>query len=226
MKKKVLGIVAALSLVTSLGFAAPMNDFSQGKVAVDISARPSGDIEVSDNGGSTTYDGKTSWEYGVTVGLGNNFAFGYKNLDSKSKDYNFISPNDNGKVKTNEFNILYKANENFTVFTGVNTVKSVYEVAGIELEGDSNTNWQVGVTGQAPIGERLTGYATVAAGKDSNAWKIGASYAIDKTLDFNLFYAANKYKNVKYNDIISNLYVDDKADYTIKGMGYGITYKF
>lgn len=225
MKKKVLGMVAALSLITSVGFAAPLNDFSQGKVAIDVSARPSGDIKVSDSTGSATYDGKTNWEYGVTVGLGNNFAFEYKNFNPKSKDYNLSGYTANGKLDTQEFNILYKVDKNFTVFTGVNTVKSEYSVGGLDLDGDSETNWQLGVTGQAPIGKNLTGYATVAAGQDSHSWKIGAAYAIDKNLDFNLFYAENKYNKVKYNDNLATGFGND-ADYTVKGMGYGLTYKF
>lgn len=225
MKKKIVGIVAGLSLVTSLACAAPLNDFSQGKVAIDISARPSGDIKVSDSIGSETYDAKTNWEYGLTVGLGNKFAFEYKNFNPKSKDYNTILGTANGKLNTQEFNILYKADDNFTIFTGFNKVKSSYDIAGHDLDGDSKTNWQIGVTGQTKLSDKITGYATVAAGKDSNAWKIGAAYAIDKNLDFNLFYAENKYDKVKYNNIIAAGFGND-ADYTIKGMGYGVTYKF
>lgn len=222
MKKKVIGVVAALSLATSVGFAAPLNDFSQGKVAVDISARPSNDIKVSDSTGSETYDGKTSWEYGITAGLGNNFAIQYKNFNPKSKDYSGFS----GKLDTQEFNVLYKVDENFTVFTGFVQAKSKYDVSGLgSFEGDTKSNWQLGVTGQTPLADKLTGYATVAAGADTSSWKLGVSYAINKNMDFDLFYAENKYDNVKYNGAIASIYGRD-ADYKVKGLGYGLTYKF
>ncbi|HEY3424741.1 MAG TPA: hypothetical protein VGL27_08105, partial [Negativicutes bacterium] len=218
----VLATLAALSLVTSVGFASPLNDFSQGKVAVDISARPSNDFKISDSTGSATYDGKTSWEYGLTVGLGNNLAFQYKNYNPKSKDYYGIS----GKLDTQEFNVLYKLDENFTVFTGVNQAKSKYGGSGLgEYTGDTKTNWQFGVTGQTAFGDKTTGYATIAAGQDSSAYKIGVAYAIDKNLDFDLFYGQNKYDKVKYNNIIASGY-GSSADYTVKGVGYGLTYKF
>jgi hypothetical protein len=226
MKKKVLSTLAALSLVTSVGFASPLNDFSQGKVAVDISARPSNDFKISDSTGSETYDGKTSWEYGLTVGLGNNLAFQYKNYNPKSKDYNVSGFIGNGKLDTQEFNILYKLDKNFTVFTGMNQAKSKYSVSGLgEYTGDTKTNWQVGVTGQTAFGDKTTGYATIAAGQDSSTYKIGVSYAIDKNLDFDLFYGQNKYNKVKYNSTIASVY-GSNADYTVKGIGYGVTYKF
>lgn len=215
-----LGIMTAMS---SMAFAAPATDFSAGKVSVDVSARPNGDIKVDGN----KYDAKTNWEYGLTVGLGNNFAFEYKNFNPKSKDYSDLGPSINGKLDTQEFNVLYKLDKNFTAFTGVNTVKSIYDVSGFgKFEGSSKTNWQLGLTGQTPLGDKFTGYATVAVGADSNYWKIGTSYAIDKNLDFNLFYAQNKYNDVKYTDAFASILGTDKSDYTVKGIGYGLTYKF
>lgn len=227
MKKKVLATLAALSVVTSVGLASPLNDFSQGKVAVDISARPSNDLKVSDSWGSGTYDGKTSWDYGLTVGLGNNFAFQYKNYNPKSKDYSLSGVTANGKLDTQEFNILYKLDNNFTVFTGMNQAKSIYSISGAgDYTGDTKNNWQIGVTGQTSLGDKVTGYATIAAGQDTSAYKIGASYAIDKNVDFDIFYGENKYKKVKYNNTLGAFYGASDADYTIKGIGYGVTYKF
>lgn len=229
MKKKVLATLAALSVVTSVGFASPLNDFSQGKVAVDISARPSNDLKVSDIYGEDTFDGKTSWDYGLTVGLGNNFAFQYKNYNPKSKDYDLYGiTTANGRLDTQEFNILYKLDKNFTVFTGMNQAKSIYGIHGIgDFTGDTKTNWQIGVTGQTALGDKVTGYATISAGGDTNAYKIGASYAIDKNIDFDVFYGENKYKKVKFNPTFADaLGLPNDADYTVKGLGYGVTYKF
>ncbi len=221
MKKKVLATLAALSVATSVGFASPLNDFSQGKVAVDISVRPSNDLKVSDLG---TFDGKTAWDYGLTVGLGNNLAFQYKNYNPKSKDYDLFGVTTaNGRLDTQEFNLLYKLDKNFTVFTGMNQAKSIYHINGAgDFTGNTKNNWQIGVTGQTSLGDKVTGYATIAAGQDTSSYKIGASYAIDKNVDFDIFYGENKYNKVKYDSTLASA----TADYTVKGLGYGVTYKF
>jgi len=223
MNKKVLVTVAALSLATSVGFASPLNDFSKGNVAVDVSVRPSNDLKVSDNG---TFDGKNSWEYGVTAGLGNKLAVQYKNYNPLSKDYSDGDNVINGKLDTQEFNVLYKLDKNFTAFTGVNQVKSIYRVNGRDFTGDTKSNWQVGITGQTDLSDKLVGYATISAGEDTNAYKLGLGYAIDKNLDFDVFYGQNKYNKVKYNSDVALLAGSTDADYTVKGFGYGVTYKF
>jgi hypothetical protein len=219
MMKKVVSGVAALLMLSSVGFASPLNDFSQGKVAVDVSVRPSSDFKASDDDG--TKDAKSYMEYGVTIGLGNNLAFQYKGADPKSKDVSGAGWNYNDELKTQEFNILYKTSDNFTVFTGINQAKAKWNDNGPSAEGDTKSNWQLGVTGQTPLGENLTGYATVAAGQDTSTWKIGLGYAISKNLDLDVFYGENKYNKVK-NPWNGNY----TTDYTIKGMGYGLTYKF
>ena len=217
MNKKVLVTVAALSLATSVGFASPLNDFSKGNVAVDISVRPSNDLKIGD----TTFDGKASYEYGVTAGLGNKFAVQYKNYNPLSKDYTDGIDIINGKLDTQEFNVLYKLDKNFTAFTGVNQVQSIIRLNGTDYAGDTKNNWQFGVTGQTDLSDKLIGYATVAAGQDTSAYKLGLAYAIDKSLDFDLFYGQNKYNKVKFSNVIGST-----ADYTVKGVGYGVTYKF
>lgn len=235
MKKKVLATFAALSLVSSVGFASPLNDFSQGKVAVDVSVRPSSDFKVSDNGGTTTYDAKSYMDYDLTVGLGNNLAFQYKGATPQSKDYstNVAGVGTfslNGKLTTQEFNLLYKTNDNFTVFTGINQAKAKWSLntpfGSGDSEGDTKSNWQVGVTGQTQLGENLIGYATIAAGQDVNYWTLGLGYAVSKNLDINVFYGENKYNKVKYGSQAQSIYGASTADYTVKGIGYGITYKF
>jgi hypothetical protein len=208
--KKIVSGVAALLMLSSVGFASPLNDFSQGKVAVDVSVRPSSDFKASDD--DTTRDAKSYMEYGLTFGLGNNLAFQYKGANPQTKDYSY----GNDKLKTQEFNVLYKTSDNFTIFTGINQAKHELNDTGY---GDTKSNWQIGVTGQTSLGENLTGYATIAAGQDTSTWKIGLGYALSKNLDLDVFYGENKYDKVKYP-------WGDTVDCTVKGMGYGLTYKF
>ena len=209
-------------MMASVASASPLTDYSQGKVAIDISVRPSNDIKESNLG---NFDGKTSYEYGLAVGLGNNFAVQYKNYNPQSKDVALFGTTANGKLDTQEFNVLYKVDKNLTVFTGITQAKSIYNINGVgTFTGETKSNWQVGVTGQTSLGDKVTGYATIAAGQDTSAYKIGASYAIDKNLDFDVFYGQNKYNKVKYNSDLGSAIAD--ANYTVKGIGYGVTYKF
>lgn len=212
MMKKVVSGVAALLMLSSVGFASPLNDFSQGKVAVDVSVRPSSDFKTSDD--NDNKDAKSYTEYGLTFGLGNNLAFQYKGANPQNKDDHF---GDHIKLATQEFNVLYKTSDNFTIFTGINQAKAKFSWVG---DGDTKSNWQLGVIGQTPLGENLTGYATIAAGQDTSAWKIGLGYALSKNLDLDVFYGENKYNKVKDHN------PNYTTDYTIKGMGYGLTYKF
>jgi hypothetical protein len=88
-------------------------DFSQGKVAIDLSAQSGGDIKVE---GEKVTDGKTNFLGAVTFGLGNNFALQYRNNTADSKDYSSnvyymgvpYNLTLNTICKAQELNVLYK----------------------------------------------------------------------------------------------------------------------
>lgn len=227
-------------MMSSVCMAGPLTDYSAGKVAIDVSSRQNTDLKVSDSTlGSGTFDGKNKMEYGVTIGLGNNFAMQYRKFNAQSKEYPIVVDNINGnlsgKLDTQEFNVLYKVDKNISAFVGVNKIQPKYTAAsnGLSISSDceSKTNWQVGFMGQTELGDKLSAYASVAVGKDSNSWRIGTAYEINNNLDFDVFYAQNKYTNVAYSSDMkllaqNNGLTTDKADYTIKGLGFGLTYKF
>jgi len=227
--KRIIGILLTLLTISSVGFASPLNDFSQGKIAIDISVRPNPDLKMTENSPwSKTFDGKNSMEYDVAFGLGNNFAFQYRKADLKSNYIENVYGNlatHNGTIATQEFNVLYKLNNTYSLFTGIKQIQEQLHDGGKTYESDTRTHWQLGITGQVKLGKSLNSYAIIAAGKDISAWKIGLSYAVNKNTDFNVFYAESKYNKVTHNSIISKLNIDDKADYTVKGIGYGLTYK-
>jgi hypothetical protein len=230
MKRIIIGLLALLT-VSSVGFASPLNDFSQGKVAIDISLRSNPDFKAAESNRAwpKTFNGKSNMEYDVAFGLGNNLAFQYRQADLKADYTENIYGNlatHNGTIATQDFNVMYKLNNNYCLFTGIKQVQEKLHDSGMTFESDTKTHWQFGITGQTKLGKSLNGYATIAAGEDLSAWKVGLSYEVNKNLDFNIFYAENKYNKVTHNSIISQANRDDKADYTVKGIGYGITYKF
>ena len=88
MKKTViLTMTAATMLTTSVGFASPLNDYSAGKTSVDLTWRQSS-LDATSQGATDALSKKGNMEFGITTGLGNNFAFQYTNANNKSKDTN------------------------------------------------------------------------------------------------------------------------------------------
>jgi len=216
--KKVLSGVAALLMVSSVGFASPLTDYSQGKVAIDLSVRSSND--VTDNG--TSYDGKdTNFNYGVTVGLGNKFAFQYKqdNADAKDK-YWGAGYSDHSEVASNQYNVLYQINPNVSAFVGLTNTKPTYKYTGNSHDGKNTTGYQVGVIGTVPIGDKATAYASLGYGDQIEDYEFGLGYAIAQNLELNVGYKDTKFKKLNWNV--------GGSDFTYKahGLTYGVTYKF
>ncbi|MCC5466702.1 hypothetical protein [Pelosinus baikalensis] len=54
-----------LLTISSVGFASPLNDFSQGKIAIDISLRPNPNLKMTEKTSPwpKNFDGKNSTEY-------------------------------------------------------------------------------------------------------------------------------------------------------------------
>ncbi|MBK7921865.1 MAG: hypothetical protein IPJ92_08275 [Veillonella sp.] len=86
MKKTViLTMTAATMLTTSVGFAAPLNDYSAGKTSIDMTWRQSS-LDANSQSTNDALSKKGNMEFGITTGLGGNFAFQYTNANNKSKD--------------------------------------------------------------------------------------------------------------------------------------------
>lgn len=86
MKKTVILALASVVVVTaSVGFAAPLTDYSAGKTSIDVTWRSS-DIDADNSEEVAAMEKKRSLEWGVTTGLGNNFALQYIGSDAKAKE--------------------------------------------------------------------------------------------------------------------------------------------
>lgn len=64
MQKKIMATTIALSLATSVTFASPLNDFSKGKVSIDLSSRYN-KVKYGNSGLTADYDIR-GFGYGVT----------------------------------------------------------------------------------------------------------------------------------------------------------------
>lgn len=220
MKRKVMITAAAVATMICSGVsAAPLTDYSVGKTAIDMVVRSS-DINIDGATVSPSYDKKTNLDWGITTGLGSKFAVQYNGYNAKSKTTTFIDSVEKAEVKTQEFNVLYQIDPNFSVYAGSIKVKgSVSEVEeGYTVGFPSKSKAQFGLIGSTKIADKTTAYASFAVASDITNWKIGVSQEIAPNLEFNI-----DYRSLKVKDVVVT---GDSYDVTSKGIGYGITYKF
>lgn len=220
MKKLLSVSLCALFLIafTSIGFASPLMDYSQGKGALDISIKPNTDITLESGDGSTDVDGKHgNLDAGLTYGLGKGWAVQYRYGTADTKSYSGKSID----VRAQEFNVLRKVDKNVSAFVGATWVKPDFNgFSGIH--GNSTTGYQVGLIGVAPLDKKTSLYGIVGVGNKINSYEAGLSYAFGKELELNVGYKYAKYKDLDAGS-------SDKSgnfDYTAKGFQYGLTYKF
>ncbi len=232
MKRSVL-VVAFLFLFSAVGFASPLTDFSQGKASIDLNWRMSNDLEYP---GDSLDASNSNFDVGLTIGLGNKFAFQWQNQNAKSKDYSgtftngvdVLSGSLNSKLTANQFNILYSVDKNVAAFVGYTQAKNEFDVNGTyngtpfggTVSGKMVNGWQLGFTGSFPMGKNMSGYGTLGFGNKITNIEIGIAYEFAKNAELNLFYKSTEYKDLEFDG------VSDKYDLKVKGPGVGVTFKF
>lgn len=229
MKKISLIATVMIFALSSVAFASPLTDFSQGKVAVDINFRPDADITCSGSLTGSVKGKNDNIDLGATIALGNKFAFQYKNSNQKTKDHSLTLTNPpltinvaRTEIEAQEYNILYKIDKGFAAFAGITNAKA--SITGISnpvsYPGKSISGYQVGIIGNTPIGKNLNAYGIIGVGDKITSFEFGVGYEIAKNTELNLFYKDAKYKDLEVQTL------NGKSDATVKGMGYGLTFKF
>ncbi len=210
--KKTLVIALGLSCaMTTAVFAAPATDFTKGNTLFDIGFINS-ELDTSDSSGSTSWDSKTNIDLGVTHSLGNNLALQYKYQKVNNDYFGIDTKND-----IQQFNVVYKLNDNLNAIAGISRLAG--DVEGIDI--DTQTNFQVGLTGHTAFNDKLSGWATLTAGSDVYSYEIGVGHKMSEIADLNLFYRYTKFSNVEFDG-----YSAYKFDAKAKGVGLGVTLKF
>lgn len=281
MKKLVLTTLLVF-MISGIGFASPLMDYSKGSVGFDYTYRPnlslSGAAEVTGdaakllndnnlpNSLSKDFNGSANLDMGLTVGVGNNWAVQYRQYNPKGTILNqtwdvgslssFITGTTNisaigvnleGKIRSDEYNVLYKLGKNVAGFVGV-----VRTSAGItpslsisscpnigidipELRSDDRNIFQVGLLGSTKLGDKITGYGNVSLGSNYRNWQAGLAYEFAKEWEFDVNYRYTKFGKYKMGDAFvicpkdgSTLFSTDLnlKDVEAKGWGFGLTYKF
>ena len=223
-KTAILTMTAGAMLATSIGFAAPLNDYSAGKTSVDVTWRQSS-LDATSQGATDSLSKKGSMEFGITTGLGDNFAFQYTNANNKSKDTNLPDGSggtyrENGSLKMQEFNVLYKLDKNVSAYVGMVNLKGTINDTDAGTSSGSKNKLQFGVMGSTKLADKTAAYAQIGVASSFNSWKIGIAQEIAPNLELNVDYRRTQAKKMNFDNGLGDV------DMTAKGLGVGISYKF
>lgn len=223
-KTAIFAMAAATMLTTGVGFASPLNDYSAGKTSVDLTSRQSS-IDATSQSATDSLSKKGNMEFGITTGLGGNFAFQYTNANNKSKDTNLPDGaggtyRENGSLKTQEFNVLYKLDKNVSAYVGMVNLKGTINDEGSGTSSSSKNKMQFGLIGSTKLTDKTTAYAQVGFASSFDTWKVGISQEIAPNVEFNIDYRRTQAKKMNFDNGLGDV------DMTNKGIGVGVSYKF
>ena len=116
--------------------------------------------------------------------------------------------------------MLYKVDENLSVYTGIASVKGNFNSTNGNPESDTKNKIQFGVIGSTKLAEKTTAYAQVGFASNLTNWKIGVSQEVAPNVELNLDYSSLQVKKMAFNNGMGDV------DMTSKGLGFGVSYKF
>lgn len=211
MKKKILlGVAVGMSLST-IAFAAPLENYDAGKAEVNIGTSALPAMSLGSNGKTITSDVKHRIYGGATVGLGHKLALQYRYTDSQMK------PNEaEVNFRTQEYNLRYKVDKNVSIYAG--QMHARLGVTGPTTAEVSRNVFQVGAQYQAPISKRLVGWGAMGFGSNMQHYEAGIGYKVADNLDLDLMYQYTEVKDFKDDG--------DNVAATSKGLYAGLSFKF
>ncbi|MDT8900929.1 outer membrane beta-barrel protein [Anaeroselena agilis] len=220
MKKVILSMVFLL-VFSVTAFASPVTDLAPGKVGIDLTYRTGPSMKLSNDSGSVDPKGKGNLDFGVTIGIADKWGIQYRQWDTTGKTWTNQGGNpETDKAYFKEANILYTLDKNLAAYIGFTQSKLTIEEGATTYGGKNKNKVQVGLIGKAPLGNNLTGYASIGAGSDLFNWEVGLSTKVWENAEFNV-----SYRGVKVNKLeLDNL--TPKFDYDVKGFGFGLNVKF
>lgn len=242
MKPVIFLCILLGSLFVSTALAAPLTDYSAGKLAVDVSLRTVENESDETGGTHNTYSARSGVDFGATLGLGGRWALQYRGLNTESRDRFFSqwadgteldpdyeSLSERMRLKTAEVNLLYRCNRSCALFAGSvstkarfsSTYRALYPDEDIDRSGTVSTRTketiQFGVIGSVSLAPKLTGYASLGAGKDVSSVSVGISYKVTRDMDFNVDYRQLRVKGLRREG--------ETLEARTGGVGFGVTWR-
>lgn len=228
--KKISLLVVAFLFISSIALASPLTDYSLGKSAVDITwfsnlhmtDQYTSILNAAGNGTDAANGKHGNLDLSLTTGLGGKWAIQYRQFNPETKDYTTFGRVQRFGVRSQELDALYKIDKNLSAFVGWHQARYTYDSINANTTASNKNVVQVGLVGTTQIATKTQLYGVGGVGKDLVTYEIGVSYEIAKGLDFNLLYRYKKVENL--DDATFGIPYRDNV--TVKGLGYGITYKF
>ena len=210
MKRIALILACLIGVFSSPGLASPLQDYSLGAFAVDLSlsqlkiTNPTDDWESNYKGG-----------FGVTAGLGRNWALQIRNNNwSASRS---LGPTTlEIKACVNDLNLLYKLNPTLRIFVGGNKLNLTLR----DLHYDRTTA-QIGLIAAVKLAPKLTAWGLLSTGADIFSAEAGLGYQLSKYLELNLFYSYRNYTGLELTNSHTLRY-----NARVEGVGVGLTATF
>lgn len=210
MKRTSFILICLILFCSASAFASPLRDYSPGKAAVDITLT---DLKLKST--PAYWDKKFNPGFGVTAGLGNNWALQYKYHHwSASRNAGGAALSTTASV--NELNLLYKLDKNFSAFIGANSIGGSL---GDPIQ-DSLT-FQFGMLGVTTLADRLTGWGLMSTGSNNFSAELGVGYALTKRWELNLYYTYKYFDGISFSNMA---YPSFNA--RNQGLGVGVTASF
>lgn len=214
MKKLLLATVIGMTLMGSTAIAAPLSDYSAGKVAIDLGFNWGGDMTPR----MATISNAPSMNAGVTVGLGNRLALQYKYDNWQSKEIQIKPASVQYGYQTgfqkHQVNLLYQIAPGISPYIGwrhdsVNlTVSSRF---GSRVFTGRDNIAQLGIIGQYKFAKnKATIWGDIAfSANNRQSYEVGIGYEVIKNVDLNITYQYDRIESFK-----------------VRGFTTGVTYKF
>lgn len=210
MKRIALILVSLMTVCCASAFASPLQDYSLGAFAVDLSLSQ---LKVTSN--TDDWDSNYNGGFAVTGGLGGNWALQFRNSNwSASRS---LGPTTlDLKACVNDLNLLYKLNKTFRLFVGGNKLNVNFR----DLYFD-RTAAQIGLIATVKLAPKFTGWGLLSTGADIFSAEAGHGYALSKNLEVNIFYTYRNYTNLEFTNSHTI-----RTSARVQGVGAGLTATF
>ncbi len=164
MKKLILLMAAVLLLTAAPVCASPLENFSSGRLAVDLNWKP------------YSFSGGNAGEFSVTAGLGGEWAIAFRqiNLDTDGYTHDYRAHN-------REINLIRRLGDGLQLYVGHSRTGGS---AGINVKNVL----QAGVIVARKLGDRFTLYTILGGGKNVANVEFGLSYRLNPHLELTSTY--------------------------------------
>jgi len=189
-------IALALVLLSQVCLASPLDNFSRGSMAIDVSLKP------------YAFEGSNAWDIGMTAGLDKKWA-----VAGRQARYDSGYAGVNYRTANQELNLIYKVNDQLQLYTGYSHTTGIRQATGLNV-ADKDV-FQAGVIAIKKLDKRTTLYTILGGGKNVANVEVGLSYQLAPCLELTSTYRHLTVEKVGPAAIKENF----------RGFGLGLTYK-